>query len=212
MKLPKGFLSVAALVFASDLTASATEPIPRAGWKVELLAKAPEIKHPSVVCAAPDGRVFVAEDPMDIREDTPANSKNGRVVCLHPDGRRTVFAEGLHAVFGMQYLEGRLFVLHNPQLTVFRDDDGVGRDARDILTHTLREPWALEWNDHVPANFKLGMDGYFYLAVGDKGLEDCTGTDGKKSLYPVAALRASVRMEPGWRFSRPECATFSTWR
>ena len=165
-------LTAVALFLAGCPSTSAAEPVPRAGWKVELVAQAPEIKHPSVVCAAPDGRVFVAEDPMDIREDTPAESKNGRVICLHADGRRTVFAERLHAVFGMQYLEGKLFVLHNPQLTVFRDDDGVGHDARDILTHTLREPWALGWNDHIPANFKLGMDGFFYLAVGDKGLED----------------------------------------
>ncbi|MBC7979809.1 MAG: DUF1080 domain-containing protein [Armatimonadetes bacterium] len=154
-------------------------PAIREGWKVELIAQTPEIKHPSVVCTAPDGRVFVAEDPMDIREDTPADSKNGRIICLHPGGKRTVFASGLHAVFGMQYLEGKLYVLHNPSLTVFRDENGTGRDALDILTHTLPEPWAREWNDHIPANFKLGMDGWFYLSVGDKGLYGCTGSDGR---------------------------------
>ena len=41
-------------------------PQPRSGWDLELLASAPEVRHPSVVCAAPDGRIFVAEDPMDI--------------------------------------------------------------------------------------------------------------------------------------------------
>ena len=167
--------AIACLSSFSCLAAPTAVP----GWKVELVAQAPDIKHPSVVCTAPDGRVFVAEDPMDIREDTPAESKNGRIICLHPDGKRTVFAEKLHAVFGMQYLEGKLYVLHNPLFTVFRDDAGVGRDARDIITHTLPEPWALGWNDHIPANFKLGMDGWFYLAVGDKGLVGCTGSDGR---------------------------------
>ena len=117
--------AIACLSSFSCLAAPTAVP----GWKVELVAQAPDIKHPSVVCAAPDGRVFVAEDPMDIREDTPAESKNGRIICLHPDGKRTVFAEKLHAVFGMQYLEGKLYVLHNPLFTVFRDDAGVGRDA-----------------------------------------------------------------------------------
>jgi putative heme-binding domain-containing protein len=42
----------------------------------------------------------------------------------------------------------------------------------------LPDPWALNWNDHVPANFRLGMDGYFYVATGDKGLHGAKGTDG----------------------------------
>ena len=102
--------AAATLCLADCPFAFPTEPVPRAGWKIELLAQAPEISHPSVVTTAPDGRVFVAEDPMDIRIDTPADSTNGRIVCLHPDGRRTVFAEKLYAVYGMQYLEGELYV------------------------------------------------------------------------------------------------------
>ena len=180
MRLIFHIVSVSILYLADCPFTSAAEPTPRAGWKVELVAQAPDIVHPSVVTTAPDGRVFVAEDPMDIRIDTPADSTNGRIWCLHPDGRRTLFADKLHAVYGMQYLEGSLYVLHNPSLTVFRDDEGVGKEPRDILTHTLPEPWVGGWNDHIPANFKLGMDGYFYLAVGDKGLDGCTGTDGRK--------------------------------
>jgi putative membrane-bound dehydrogenase-like protein len=175
----RALIAIALTAAAPAATPASATPASAPGWKIELVAQAPDIRHPSVVCTAPDGRVFVAEDPMDIREDMPASSRHGRIVCLHPDGRRTVFAEKLHAVFGMQYLEGNLNVLHNPLLTVFRDEDGVGRGARDIITHTLPEPWAQDWNDHIPANFKLGMDGWFYLAVGDKGLYGCTGSDGR---------------------------------
>src|ERR1043165_6767579 len=93
---------------------AATAPQPPPGWRMELVARAPELRHPTVVCVAPDGRVFVAEDPMDI--STPhADAQEGRVLCLHPDGRRTVFADKLYAVFGMQYLEGKLYLLHNPR-------------------------------------------------------------------------------------------------
>ncbi len=158
------------------------------GWTIELVARAPALKHPSVVCAAPDGRIFVAEDPMDIT--APADAALGRILCLAPDGRLSVFAEGLHAVFGMQYLEGRLYVLHNPKYTRFSDD---GRERTDLIAQTLPKPWALDWNDHVPANFRLGLDGFVYVAVGDKGLFGCRGRDGS-----AAELRGGgiLRMTP----------------
>ena len=112
-----------------------------------------------MVCVAPDGRVFVAEDPMDI-SSAHADAKEGRIICVRPDGRRTVFAEKLHAVFGMQYLEGKIYVLHNPHFSVFTDDNGVGKDRTELIESMNPNPWALDWNDHVPANFRLAMDGY----------------------------------------------------
>lgn len=145
---------------------------------MELIAEAPKVKHPSVVVCSPDGKVFVAEDPMDITR--PAHVAEGRILCFHPDGRVTTFAEGLHAVFGMQYLEGKLYVLHNPRFSVFRDENGVGKERAEVIEQTNPNPWALDWNDHVPANFRLGMDGRFYIAVGDKGIYGAVGRDGKR--------------------------------
>lgn len=172
--------------------ARAADPEPAPGWKLTLVAQAPRVRHPSVVVAAPDGRIFVAEDPMDIR--TPrADVAEGRILCLHPDGRTTVFAEKLHAVFGLQYLEGRLYVLHNPYFSVFEDHHGVGRNRTELIRQTNPNPWALDWNDHVPANFKLAMDGFFYLAVGDKGLRGARGTDGRQVDLPGGGL---VRLRP----------------
>lgn len=163
-------------------------PTPLPGWRLELVAHAPDLRHPSVVCTAPDGRIFVAEDPMDIV--TRAEEKLGRILCLQPDGRRTVFATNLHAVFGLQYLEGKLYVLHNPKFSVFRDDQGVGRDRVELIEQTNPKPWALDWNDHVPANFRLAMDGRFYVAIGDKGLFQCKGRDGSEvNLHGGGILR-----------------------
>jgi len=155
-------------------------PQPLPGWRIEVLAEAPNITHPTVAAAAPDGRVFVAEDPMDIR--TPrADATEGRILCLHPDGRLTVFADRLHAVFGLQVLDGKVYVLHNPKFSVFDDVQSVGQNRRDLIQQTLPEPWALNWNDHVPANFHLAMDGFFYAASGDKGLFNAQGTDGSRA-------------------------------
>ncbi|HXU78266.1 MAG TPA: HEAT repeat domain-containing protein, partial [Methylomirabilota bacterium] len=158
---------------------AASLPEPPSGWRLELVTAAPALRHPSVVCCAPDGRVFVAEDPMDI-STAHADAPEGRILCFRPDGSHTVFAERLHAVFGMQYLEGKLYVLHNPQFTVFRDADGVGAERVDLIPSMNPNPWALDWNDHVPANFKLAMDGYFYVATGDKGVFGAVGRDGQR--------------------------------
>src|ERR1700689_3572970 len=101
-------------------------PVCPPGWKVDVVAEVPKIRHPSVVCCAPDGRIFMGEDPMDMAADS--RKPTDRIVCLHPDGRITVFAEGLHAVFGLQYIDGKLYVHHVPKFSVFRDDNSVGRD------------------------------------------------------------------------------------
>src|SRR5437867_4726518 len=169
-------------VFAAALSpaaAGAQFPEPPADWRMDLVAQAPALRHPSVVCAAPDGRVFVAEDPMDISAPH-ADAQEGRILCFRPDGTRSVFADHLYAVFGMQHLEGKLYVLHNPKLTRFTDRDGVGADRVDLIETMQPNPWALDWNDHVPANFRLAMDGFSYLAVGDKGVYGAVGRDGKR--------------------------------
>ena len=70
-------------------------------------------------------------------------------------------------------------MLHNPKFSVFRDDNGVGRDREELIEQTNPEPWALDWNDHVPSNFRLAMDGYFYIAVGDKGLYGAVDRSGR---------------------------------
>ena len=181
----KQFLSFAWVLFIPLLSvpeAGAASPLPQPApnWRIELVAESPRLSHPSVVACAPDGRVFVAEDPMDISLPK-ADAAEGRILCLHPDGRTTVFAEQLYAVFGLQYLDGKLYVLHNPKFSVFDDDDGVGRNRRELIEQTLPDPSALNWNDHVPANFRLGMDGYFYVATGDKGLHGARGTDGSRA-------------------------------
>ncbi|HVR73463.1 MAG TPA: hypothetical protein VMT52_03990, partial [Planctomycetota bacterium] len=177
---------------ASGRAVGADLPAVAAGWRVETVLEAPAVVHPTVVTCAPDGRVFVAEDPMDIVE--PAHLAHGRILCLHPEGKVTVFAEGLHAVFGMQYLEGKLYVLHNPRFSLFTDDAGIGRDRVDLIESTNPEPWALDWNDHVPASFRLAMDGYFYVSVGDKGVYGAVGRDGRAVELHGGGI---LRMRPG---------------
>lgn len=173
------FRVLAAVCMLATLAHGAELPVCPPDWSIEVVATAPQIKHPTVVCSAPDGRVFVAEDPMDISAPR-ADLALGRILCFHPGGNVTVFADKLYAVFGMQYLEGKLYVLHNPKFSVFDDHDGVGANRVELIESTNPNPWALDWNDHVPANFRLAMDGFFYVAVGDKGVYGAVGRDGKR--------------------------------
>jgi len=162
-------------------------PVCPSDWKVELVAAAPMIKHPSVVCCAPDGRIFVGEDPMDMGNDS--KKPTDRIICLHPDGKTTVFAENLHAVFGLAYLDGKLYVHHVPKFSVFSDDRGVGKDRKDLIDCTNPNP-APGFNDHIPANIRLGMDGWFYMSTGDKGIYGAVGTDGSKAeIYGGGVMR-----------------------
>jgi putative membrane-bound dehydrogenase-like protein len=139
------------------------------GWKVEVLRQVPQIHFPSVVCAAPDGRIFVSEDPMDMIG--PGNQPGDRILCIHPDGHTTVFADHLYAVFGIAYIDGKVYVHHSPKFTVFTDDNGIGKNPVDFINCTNPRPWGGgSLNDHIPAGFHLAMDNWIYMASGDKGV------------------------------------------
>jgi putative membrane-bound dehydrogenase-like protein len=187
MTMPR--LPVAVSMFALALAASAVHAqspaapdpaLPKCppDWKVELVAAPPNLRHPSVVCCAPDGRVFVAEDPMDMGNDSTIPTD--RILCFHPDGKVTVFAEQLGPVFGLAYVDGKVYVHHCPKFSVFTDDNGVGKDRKDLIPVTNPKP-NTGFNDHIPANMRLGMDGWFYMATGDKGIFGATGLDGSKA-------------------------------
>lgn len=185
---PSPFLraAIAGLVifaFAQDpLHAAETDsqlPKTHPDWKVELVAEPPTLIHPSVVCCAPDGRVFVAQDPVDMGQ--PSNEPLDSILCIHPDGKITKFADNLRAVFGLAYVDGKLYVHHVPYFSVFDDDNGVGKNRVDLF-QTNPNPTldGKGFNDHIPSNMRLAMDGYFYMSVGDKGIYNCVGKDGSR--------------------------------
>lgn len=167
-------------------------PVTLLGWKVETVAIHPTINTPSVVCALPDGRVLVAEHWLsNVGGKTPID----RIFCLYPDGHVTVFADGLYAVFGLAYVDGKVIVHHMPKFSVFTDDaqTGVGKDRKDILDQT-GTPTIGGLNDHIPANIHLAMDGYLYMAVGDRGFYGAkSNVDGKAANLQGGGL---VRIRP----------------
>jgi len=182
------FLIAAAKAWADgDTTAP---PFVAAGWKVEIVVDKPAILYPSVICASPDGRLFVGEDFVDM--SAPSEAAADKVVSIYPDGQVLTFATNLHAVFGIQYMDGRIYVHHTPKFSVFEDKHGVGANRVDLITNDNPHPWAPSFNDHIPSGFRLAMDGYFYISTGDKGVYGAVGPDGRK-----LDLRGGVyRMRP----------------
>ena len=155
------------------------------GFVAELVLEAPDLLWPSAVHALRDGSLLVAEDPMDM--PGPADQPIDRILRLtfNEDGSvatKQVFADGLYAVFGIQQVDDAVLVMNMPHLTKLYDvdDDGIS-EMREVLIEDLGPPapgWPDGFNDHIVSGLRLGMDGYLYIAVGDKGIPEATGSDG----------------------------------
>jgi putative heme-binding domain-containing protein len=155
-------------------------PLPAAaeGWSIELAAEAPQILYPTAIVAAPGGTLYLGSDPMDMTG--PPTMPADRVMAI-AGGRINAFAERLWAVMGLEWVDNTLFVVHAPFLSAFRDTDGDGKaDSRvDLITGLgPARPGFNGINDHVASGIRLGMDGFLYVAVGDKGIPRAIARDG----------------------------------
>jgi putative membrane-bound dehydrogenase-like protein len=182
--LPRGqrfVLVVTAFVvsIASTVIQAAMPKVPD-GFKIRLVAAVPAVQYPCQVATAPGGSLFVGEDPMD--QIGPADKPIDRILLFRDGKEPVVFADKLNAIFGMVWHDGALYVMNMPHLTVFRDKDGDGKaDERKELFTNLGVPAGSpnDFNDHIVSGLKIGIDGYLYISVGDKGVPKATGPDGR---------------------------------
>jgi putative membrane-bound dehydrogenase-like protein len=150
------------------------------GWRADLVARAPEILFPTAIVAAPDGTIYVGQDPMDM--PGPPTAPIDSIVAIGRGGKRTLFADKLWAVMGLEWVDDTLYVVHAPYLSALRDTNGDGKaDSRvDLMTGLGPEnPGFNGINDHIASGIRLGIDGFLYIAVGDKGIPKGVGKDGK---------------------------------
>ena len=161
---------------ASD--ANDRRPAIASGWSIELVAEAPHVMYPTAIVAAPDGTLYLGSDPMDM--PGPPTSPVDRVVAIR-EGKATTFADNLWSVMGLEWIDGTLYVVHAPFLSAFRDIDGDGKaESRvDLMTGLGPErPGFNGINDHIASGIRLGMDGFLYISVGDKGIPRGVARDG----------------------------------
>ena len=173
-------LAIVACLLAIPAARAADTPLPKVppDWKIELVTQAPDILYPTACVVAPDGTVYLGQDPMDM--PGPPTEPIDSVVVIR-NGKVSVFADKLWAVMGLEWSRGTLYVVHAPFLSALTDTDGDGKaDKRvDLMTGLgPKQPGFNGINDHVPSGLRLGMDGYLYIAIGDKGIPDGVGKDG----------------------------------
>ena len=149
------------------------------GWSITLALEAPQILFPTAIVAAPDGTVYIGSDPMDM--PGPATEPIDRVLAFK-NGKVTVFADKLWSVMGLEWIDQTLYVVHAPFLSALRDTDGDGKaDTRIDLVRGLgpKLPGFNGINEHIASGVRLGMDGFLYITVGDKGIPRAVGRDGR---------------------------------
>jgi putative membrane-bound dehydrogenase-like protein len=152
-------------------------------FEVTLFAAPPMVGYPVAVTAAPTGEVFVAVDEQGSLGRTPGGGKVIRLLDPKGEGKSTkstVFAKMEHPR-GVVYDGGALWVLHPPLLSVFHDNDGDGvADRQDALVTGLTTDMIdKRGGDHTTNGIRLGIDGWIYICVGDYGIKEARGKDGR---------------------------------
>ena len=186
---------------------TATQPIDEAGFrenvhvppefKATLFAAPPQVSYPVAIACEPAGAVYVAVDEQGSLGRTPGGGRILRCVDRDDDGKVddvTVFAKVEHPR-GVTYRNGKVWVMHPPDLSVFEDTDGDGvSDSQDVLvTGLTTNQIADRGGDHTTNCVRMGIDGWLYIGVGDYGIKQAKGKDGRTLVLRGGGI---VRVRP----------------
>lgn len=166
-------------------------------FEAKLFAAPPKVNYPVAIAAEPDGAIYVAVDEQGSLGRTPGGGKILRCVDKDGDGKLdavTVFAKVEHPR-GVCYRAGSLWVMHPPTLSVFHDDNGDGvSDRQEVLvTGLTTEQITDRGGDHTTNCVRMGIDGWLYIGVGDYGIKEARGKDGKTIVHRGGGV---VRVRP----------------
>ncbi|TJZ52515.1 c-type cytochrome [Sphingobacterium olei] len=152
---------------------------------------------PACLAVAPTGELYVGVDMIGSLGKDMGKGFIRRFVDTDNDGemdKHTDFAR-VDNPRGIFVLGDQVFVLHTTfdattgiatgmDLVVFedRDRDGVADGAAKPLVVGLSNAKYIRerGTDHATNGIRMGIDGWIYIAVGDFGFHNATGTDGKK--------------------------------
>jgi len=168
-----------------------------AGFDVTLYAAPPKVNYPVAIGAGPSGEIYVAVDEQGSLGRTPGGGRILRCLDKDWDGKVdsvTVFAKVDHPR-GVVYRDGAVWVMHPPTLSVFHDDNGDGvSDRQDILvTGLTTDQITIRGGDHTTNCVRMGIDGWLYIGVGDYGIKEAKGKDGRTIVQRGGGI---VRVRP----------------
>ncbi len=166
------------------------------GFEATVFASPPAVNYPVFVAADVDGTLYVSSDGNGSLGRAP---ERGRVIRLRDfdgDGRADetkVFCE-IDAPRGLVWDRDRLYLMHPPHLSAFIDHNGDGvADEQKTLVKNLAFGYDQRPADHTTNGVSLGVDGWLYIAGGDFGFIDATGTDGRKLTHRGGGV---IRVRP----------------
>lgn len=166
-------------------------------FKATLFAAPPQVSYPVAIACEPNGIVYVAIDEQGSLGRTPGGGRIVRCVDKDDDGKvdaTTLYAKVEHPR-GVVYRDGKLWVMHPPNLSVFQDEDGDGvADKQEVLvTGLTTDQIDNRGGDHTTNCVRMGIDGWLYIGVGDYGIKLAEGKDGKKLVLRGGGV---VRVRP----------------
>ncbi len=150
---------------------------------------------PACLCVAPTGEVFVA---VDLNGSLGKGPGKGTIIRLidddldgvadsHTEYAKADSARGLISVGTDLYVLRTTYDLDSGKatgmdLTLFTDADwdGVADGPGKTLVTGICSPESIRarGTDHSTNGIRMGIDGWIYIAVGDFGFSDATGSDG----------------------------------
>ncbi len=156
---------------------------PAPGFKANVFAMPPDVSYPTCIAAAVTGEVFVGTDLNGSLDAKPGRGAVIRCVDVDHDGvadKFTTFCK-IESPRGLHFFHNKLIVLAPPDLSVFYDDDGDGvADRSEVLVKGIGFDLKFRGADHTTNGFRMGIDGWLYIAVGDYGIKEAVGKDGRK--------------------------------
>ncbi|MGC4015414.1 MAG: hypothetical protein QM755_12990 [Luteolibacter sp.] len=186
-----------ASVLLLSLSAPAAMAVPE-GFTVRDFAGPPQVMYPTAASAAANGDVYISSDKNGSLGHKPDFGKIVRATDTDGDGKADQFQDFVPSVDsprGGHFVNGTLYLIHPPYLDSYRDTNGDGvADEHKQLVKGFG--WGIEHPrgaDHTTNGVRMGIDGWLYVAVGDFGMPDAVGADGKHLILNGGGV---VRVRP----------------
>ena len=135
------------------------------GFRAIPFAAEPDVTQPIAMAIDHRGRLWVAEGHSYPIKRPDGEGKDRILIFEDADGdgrhdRRTVFAEGLNLVSGLEVGFGGVFVGQAPELLFIPDADGD--DVPDGDPEVLLDGWGMQDTHETLNSFVWGPDGWLY--------------------------------------------------